>query len=189
MTINGGDLQIILGTMFSGKTTYLLSEITKLSVLNYRILYVNINYDTRSSIAFSTHNPFLSQTEPLSDSVHMIKSGTLLDLDIDMYDVVVVDESHFFGDLVEFVHKCLDAKKSVIVSGLIADSTGRKFGHTLDLIPICTDIIRLKAYCTECAKRRDCSIATYSKRIVHSDSTVDIGGCEKYVPVCREHYL
>jgi thymidine kinase len=192
MTINGGDLQLILGTMFSGKTTYLLSEITKLSVLNYKILYVNIDFDTRSNIAFSTHNPFLHQTQPLADVLDMIKSPTLLDLNIDIYDVIIIDESHFFGDLVEFVHKCLLANKSIIVAGLIADSNGQKFGHTLDLIPICTDIIRLKAYCTECAKHRICRIATYSKRILplpNNNTSVDIGGGEKYVPVCREHFF
>lgn len=191
MTINGGDLQLILGTMFSGKTTHLLSEITKLSILNYKILYVNIDLDTRSNISFSTHNPFLSQTEPLADSVEMIKSSTLLDLDIQPYDVIVVDESHFFGDLVEFVHQCLASKKSLIIAGLIADSNGQKFGKTLDLVPICTDIIRLKAYCTECAKTRGCRIASYSKRILplSNTTTVDIGGGEKYIPVCREHYL
>ena len=104
----------------------------------------------------------------------------------------MIDESHFFGDLVEFVHKCLASKKSLIVAGLIADSNGQKFGHTLDLVPICTDIVRLKAYCTECAKHRECRIASYSKRILplsNNNTTVDIGGGDKYIPVCREHYV
>ncbi len=55
---NGGQLDIVLGTMFSGKTTYILSKIAKMAELNYSILYVNIEFDNRSENIFSTHNPF-----------------------------------------------------------------------------------------------------------------------------------
>ena len=193
-TENGGQLDIILGTMFSGKTTYILSKIAKIAELNYSILYINIEFDNRSETIFSTHNPFFDthvdfvKREAINNNVKMIKSKTLLNIDISSKDVIIIDESHFFEDLIEFVNICLDSKKYVIVAGLIADFKGNKFGKTLDLIPICTNIERLHAYCSECAKDKKCCIAIYSKRIIKSRKSIEIGGSEKYIPVCRFHY-
>ena len=193
-TENGGQLDLVLGTMFSGKTTYILSQIAKMAELNYSILYINIEFDTRSEIIFSTHNPFFNthkdfvKKEFIKNNVEMVKTKNLSDIVIDNKDVIIIDESHFFDDLVEFVNKCLDLNKYIIVSGLIADFKGNKFGKTLDLIPICSNIKRLHAYCAECAKEKKCSIAIYSKRIVKCKKSIDIGGSEKYIPVCRLHY-
>ena len=193
-TENGGQLDIVLGTMFSGKTTYILSKIAKIAELNYQVLYINIEFDNRSEQIFSTHNPFFDnhvdfvKRESIKNNVTMIKSKTLLGLDVQDKDVIFIDESHFFDDLVEFVNNCLDLNKYVIVAGLQADSKGIKFGKTLDLIPICSNIERLHAYCSECAKNKKCSIAIYSKKIIKCSKSIDIGGSEKYIPVCRFHY-
>lgn len=194
MKENGGQLDLVLGTMFSGKTTYILSQIAKMAELNYSILYINIEFDNRSENIFSTHNPFFDthkdfvKKESISNNVQMIKTKKLSNIAFDSKDVIIIDESHFFDDLVEFVNKCLDANKYVIVAGLIADFKGNKFGKTLDLIPICSNIKRLHAYCAECAKEKKCCIATYSKKIVKCKKSIDIGGSEKYIPVCRTHY-
>ena len=193
-TENGGQLDIIVGTMFSGKTTYILSKIAKMAELNYSIIYINIEFDNRSETIFSTHNPFFDnhvdfvKKESIKKNVQMIKSKTLMNLDVSPNDVIIIDESHFFDDLVDFVNKCLDANKYVIVAGLIGDFKGNKFGKTLDLIPICSNIERLHAYCSECAKDKKCTIAIYSKKIIKSRKSIDIGGSEKYIPVCRFHY-
>lgn len=193
-TDNGGQLDLILGTMFSGKTTYILSQIAKMAELNYTILYINIEFDTRSETIFSTHNPFFEsqkdfiKKEAIGKNVQMIKTKNLINLDIGNKDVIIIDESHFFDDLVEFVNKCLDNNKYIIVAGLIADFKGNKFGKTIDLIPICSNIKRLHAYCAECAKDKKCCIATYSKRLVKCKKSIDIGGSEKYIPVCRLHF-
>ncbi len=189
-----GRLDIILGTMFSGKTSYILGEITKMAELNYKILYINIEFDNRSQQIFSTHNPFFEnhidfvKKENIQKNVKMIKTKTLNDLEIDEHDVIIVDEAHFFEDLVDFTNKCLEKKKNIIVAGLQADFRGIKFGKILDLIPICTDIKRLHAYCSECAKNKKCRIAIYSKRVIKSKKITEIGGSDKYIPVCREHF-
>lgn len=191
---NEGRLDIILGTMFSGKTTYILSHIAKMAELNYKILYVNIDFDTRSDISFSTHNPFFEnhvdfiKKESIKNNVRMIKSRTLLNLDIQEYNIIIIDEAHFFDDLIDFTNRCLENNKCIIVAGLQADFKGHKFGKILDLIPICTNIHRLHAYCAECAKNKKCRIAIYSKKITKSKKINDIGGSDKYIPVCREHY-
>ena len=58
-----GYLEIILGTMFSGKTSYLLHKISVMTELNLKVLYININFDDRSNDNYSTHNPFLNSLD------------------------------------------------------------------------------------------------------------------------------
>jgi len=192
---NEGVLDIVLGTMFSGKTSFLLGQIAKMAELNYKILYINIEFDNRSDNFFSTHNPFFDnhvdfiKKESIKSNVTMCKSRTLLNLDISLYDIIIVDEAHFFDDLVDFTNKTLELKKYIIIAGLQADFKGHKFGKIVDLIPICTNIKRLHAYCSECAKNKKCRIAIYSKRITKSKKINEIGGYDKYIPVCREHFF
>lgn len=192
---NEGVLDIVLGTMFSGKTSFLLGQIAKMAELNYKILYINIEFDNRSDNFFSTHNPFFDnhvdfiKKESIKSNVTMCKSRTLLNLDINLYDIIIVDEAHFFDDLVDFTNKALECKKYIIIAGLQADFKGNKFGKIIDLIPICTNIKRVHAYCSECAKNKKCRIAIYSKRITKSKKINEIGGSDKYIPVCREHFF
>ena len=266
MLLEGGDLRLVLGTMFSGKTTYLLSEISRYVEVSCRILYINSEADTRSTEMFSTHNPYIrcgsidqrctsksidqrctskiidqrctsksidqrctsenidqrctsenidqrcidqrytsisieqkcneqkcsnrnnNNNNVIQPNLTMLKTKNLLDINIDDYDIIAVDESHFFTDLREFVKRALLSNKSLIVAGLIADSRGEKFGQTLDLVPICTDIVRLKAYCSLCAKSSVYRVASHSKCILKADEVMLIGGADKYIPVCREHY-
>ena len=187
-------LDIILGTMFSGKTTYLLSKISLYSDLNFKIIYINIDIDNRSENAFSTHNSFMDITDKMNNenfinNVTMIKTKSLNNIDTDPYDIVIIDESHFFEDLVDFTKSAIKKNKYVIISSLIADFKGNKFGNALDLIPICDNVIRLHAYCSFCAKNKLCRIAIYSKKITNLDDHIDIGGSDKYISVCRDHYL
>jgi thymidine kinase len=192
------ELEIVLGTMFSGKTTYLMTEISKYAEINLKILYINIYLDNRSEINYSSHNPFFDNTnnflqkEAIKNNVIIQKTDKLISgiffIDIDKYDLIIIDEAQFFDDLIEFTNLCLEKGKFIIVAGLQADSKGKKFGKILDLIPICSDIKRLHAYCKFCADTKKCKKAIYSKKIINTKKKVDIGGSEKYIPVCFEHY-
>jgi thymidine kinase len=193
MDFSDGKLELVIGTMFSGKTTYMMSKIAFFADLGFKILYINIEFDNRSDNSFSTHNPFINSKEygkkgNIEKNVTMIKTKELSNIIFNEYDIVIIDEAHFFEDLVDFVHKLLDNKKYVIVGSLIADFKGNKFGNANDLIPISDEVHRLQAYCGLCAKNKKCRVAIYSKRMSDCEDTVEIGGSEKYVPVCREHY-
>ena len=193
MDFSDGKLELVLGTMFSGKTSYMLSKIAFFADLGFKILYVNIEFDNRSEQCFSTHNPFLNSKEytkkgNIDKNVKMVKTKDLINMDFSGYDIVLIDEAHFFEDLVDTVKKLLDKKIYVIVGSLIADFKGEKFGNAIDLVPICDEIHRLHAYCGICAEDKKCRIAIYSKRMSECKETVEIGGSEKYIPVCRSHY-
>lgn len=190
---NIGKLDIIVGTMFSGKTSYLLNKISLMVELNLKVLYINIDFDDRSEMEYSTHNPFFNnldfkKRDKINENLTMIKSRDLSNISIDTYDIIMVDEAHFFDDIVKFTKKLLENKKHIVIATLIADFKGNKFGKVLDLLPICDEIIKLESYCIECSKQKKINRAIFSKRITKNKESIDIGGSDKYIAVCREHY-
>jgi len=79
---NIGKLDIIMGTMFSGKTSYLLNKISLMVELNLKVLYINIDFDDRSEMEYSTHNPFFNnldfkKRDKINENLTMIKSRDL----------------------------------------------------------------------------------------------------------------
>jgi thymidine kinase len=190
---NIGKLDIIMGTMFSGKTSYLLNKISLFVELNLKVLYINIDFDDRSEIEYSTHNPFLNNLDlkvrdNINKNLTMIKCRDFSNVSFENYDIIMIDEGHFFDDIIKFTKKLLENKKHIIIATLIADFKGNKFGKVLDLIPICDEIIKLDSYCIECSKEKKIKKAIYSKRITKNKESIDIGGSDKYIAVCREHY-
>lgn len=215
MYYNDGYLEIIIGTMFSGKTSYLLHKISQMIELDLRVLYINIDLDNRSDKNYSTHNVFLDITDckkkdKIEKNLTMIKVGNLMHVLPETfveYDVIMIDEAHFFNELVLFTKILLENKKNIFIGSLIADYMGNKFGNALELIPICNNIVKLDSYCIECSKKKIYNKAVFSKKIVGkveleldmsdgddayavrgTEEVVDIGGCDKYIPVCREHF-
>jgi thymidine kinase len=190
---NMGKLEIIMGTMFSGKTSYLLNKIALFVELNLKVLYLNIDFDDRSELQFSTHNPIFNsidfkKKDKINENLTMTKVRDFSNIIFESYDIIMIDEAHFFEDIIKFTKKLLDNKKHVIIATLIADYKGNKFGKVLDLIPICDEVIRLESYCIECSKQKKINKAIYSKRITKNKESIDIGGSDKYIAVCREHY-
>jgi len=190
---NMGKLEIIMGTMFSGKTSYLLNKIALFVELNLKVLYINIDFDDRSELEFSTHNPIFNNVDfknknKMNENLTMSKVRDFTNITFESYDIIMIDEAHFFDDIIKFTKKLLDSKKHVIIATLIADYKGNKFGKVLDLIPICDEIVRLESYCIECSKQKKINKAIYSKRITKNKESIDIGGSDKYIAVCREHY-
>jgi thymidine kinase len=190
---NMGKLEIIMGTMFSGKTSYLLNKIALFVELNLKVLYINIDFDDRSELEFSTHNPIFNsidfkKKDKINENLTMIKVRDFSNINFESYDIIMIDEAHFFDDIIKFTKKLLDNKKHIIIATLIADYKGNKFGKVLDLIPICDEVIRLESYCIECSKQKKINKAIYSKRITKNKESIDIGGSDKYIAVCREHY-
>jgi len=191
---NMGKLEIIMGTMFSGKTSYLLNKIALFVELNLKVLYLNIDFDDRSELEFSTHNPIFNsidfkKKDKINENLTMTKVRDFSNIIFESYDIIMIDEAHFFDDIIKFTKKLIDNKKHVIIATLIADYKGNKFGKVLDLIPICDEVVRLESYCIECSKQKKINKAIYSKRITKNKESIDIGGSDKYIAVCREHYV
>jgi len=177
-----GKLELIIGNMFSGKSSELIRRINREKSINKKILVVNFISDNRySNNSVATHDNL---------KVNCLKLAKLNDITenmIQQYDSFFIDEGQFFTDLFDVVLKLVDVhNKHVVISGLDGDSFRNPFGDILKLVPICDTIDKLKAYCCVC---NNGTSAPFTKKICKNTQIIDIGGSDKYITVCRYHYF
>ena len=191
MSVTTPFLDLIIGPMYSSKTTELLRRLNIYAAMNLKAVYVNAKIDTRSSNEFSTHNPTIGHighifSLKLEDLSHLF---TFLDLNV--VDVVGIDEAQFMPDLKDSVIKLVEERKiNVIVAGLSGDHQRNPFGQVLDLIPLCNNLQKLTACCVTCQRQKKIiKEAPFTKRTIDVKGRVLIGGKESYIPVCRDCYL
>tara|TARA_B100001094_G_C18087373_1_gene748482 strand:+ start:127 stop:669 length:543 start_codon:yes stop_codon:yes gene_type:complete len=179
--MNDGYLHIIIGPMFSSKTTHLINEINVLKIYKKNILIINSNKDTRVKDNYiQNHN---------LDKYVALKCEELDNNILDTtknYDTIIIDEAQFFQNLVEFVEKLLENKKYIIVAGLNGCAKQKKFGFISDLIPLCNKITKLSAICTICNDGTPGDF-TKMKEGIHSNNQIIIGANETFMTVCRKH--
>ena len=173
------EYDIIIGPMFSGKSTELYRRINRFHSIGKRVLIVNHQNDTRTA-GISTHD---------GREYSAIKCSHLMNLkDILNYDVIGIDEAQFFSDLYEFICNIEKTDKKVVVAGLDATSDRVPFGdyNILKTIPLCNSIVKLNALCMV---SNDGTLASFTKRISDDQGEVCIGANDKYIAVCRKHFL
>lgn len=171
-------LELIVGPMFSGKTTELQKKVKQLQINNKKFIVVKHSKDNRYvSNMMTTHN-FVSIDCMLFTKLSDINN-------INTYDAIVIDEGQFFTDLKETISYWLDNYNiNIIIGGLDGDFQRKPIGQILELIPLSDTCIKLTAECKLC---NDGTRAPFSRRIVDSTDTILIGGAESYIPVCRKH--
>jgi thymidine kinase len=168
-------LNLIIGPMFSGKTTELLRITKRLISINLNVLLLNYYEDTRySTTEMSTHD---------KTSLPCIFVRDLNEIKYDEYDIICINEAQFFQNLVKFCKEALEKNKTLYICGLDGDYKQEKFGEILDLVPLADNITKLHAFCTVC---KNTTPAYFTKRICESTEQKLIGTNE-YIPVCRKH--
>jgi len=173
-------LSIIMGNMFSGKTSELIRRLKRLKVLDKRIIVVNSAKDTRSlDEVLKTHDNVKFDCHKVFNLYELMGK-----CDFEDSDVVAIDEAQFYPDLKRFVVTCLDMGKDVIIAGLDGDAFQRKWGELLDCIPIASEVTKLSALCMYC---RHETPGPFTKRIVKNTELELIGGSDMYVAVCQKH--
>ena len=177
-----GRLELIIGNMFSGKSSELIRRINREKSIQKKILVINFIGDNRySSNSIATHD---------NTKVNSLKLAKLSDIPPNMvkqYDSFFIDEGQFFPDLYTFVKTLVDTEcKHVVISGLDGDSNRQPFGDIIKLIPISDTVDKLNAYCNKC---NNGTLAPFTKKISGNVNLIEIGGSDKYLPVCRKHYL
>jgi len=175
-----GYLGLYLGPMFSGKTTVIIEKYKKHTFIGEKVLVINFSGDTRYSVE-----------QLASHDGHMIpctwatKLAEISQSDVSQANVILINEGQFFDDLYEFVVERLNVdKKRIYICGLDGDFKRRKFGRLLDLIPLCDDVVKLRALCSWCRNGKE---AIFSHRISDEQGQIVIGS-SNYVPLCRECY-
>jgi len=179
-----GYLELGIGCMFSGKTSWLLETYKKFTYCKTSVVVINHAEDTRyDETMMSTHDKIMIPCMQLSTFDGVMESSDTDILDkIMSVDVVLINEGQFFGSLVPFVRCLLEHCKIVYVCGLDGDFKQERFGEILDLIPICDKIHKLRALCSDC---KNGTPAIFSHRI-NSDTQQKVIGSDNYIPLCRK---
>jgi len=167
-------VQVILGPMFSGKTTELLRRIRRYNVANRSCLVVKYANDTRyDAEQVSTHDKHMMEAIPVSILSSIEEKAS-------KYQVIGIDEGQFFPDLIEFCESMANLGKIVVVAALDGTFQRKPFGRVLELIPIAEQVTKLNAVCMMCFQD-----APYSRRIGNETEVQVIGGADKYIACCR----
>ncbi len=174
-----GNLHLIIGPMFSGKTSKLIHLYNDFVQQNKKVAVINYIGDKRyHNSKMSTHDNIMvdcTNAEHLSD---IIINDDIMDAQI-----ILINEGQFFTDLFEVTIKLVEEdNKTVYICGLDGDFKRKKFGNMLDLIPLCDTITKLHANCNNCNNP-----AMFSHRVSNETAQVLIGSID-YIPLCRTCY-
>jgi thymidine kinase len=190
-------LEIILGSMYSGKTSRIVEIYKQCKFCDISVAVINHSIDNRyDDDLLSTHDhvkiPCI-KTEKLFDvwSHYIDMENNVKNIPrikdkfkIFISNVILINEGQFFPDLEEFVKKLLENGKKIYICGLDGDFKRNKFGQILDLIPLCDKVIKLTSLCSIC---KDGTAGIFSKRIT-SENIQTVVGSDNYIPVCRNCY-
>lgn len=186
MENKSGYLELIIGPMFSGKTTELLEIYKKCKFCNISVSIINHNFDNRyHDTMLSSHNKIMAPCIPTDkiSSLWSQKNTTSYNI-LRNSDVILINEGQFFPDLYESVIDMLKSNKKIYICGLDGDFERKKFGYILDLIPLCDSIRKLKSLCSIC---RNGTEGIFSMRLT-GETEQTVIGVDNYIPVCRNCY-
>jgi len=180
-----GKIKIFIGCMYSGKSTELIKIVNRYTSINKKILGISHSLDTRSDV-FNT----ICSHDKLKINCIKVSSLTAIPIaDIIEYEIIVIDEAQFFNDLIQFCIPLVEKyNKTLIVAGLDGTFERKPFKNNqlLELIPFADSVKKLNAYCQIC---KDGTRAPFSLKLSRDKTEIDIGSNDKYIAVCRKHYL
>lgn len=196
------ELILILGPMFSGKTTSIINIYNefKNNNHNHTIYFHCINYwkDIRYSttqIVSHDGNSINSEfVENLNDyfeqNKNIFEEESYLIKNTPEYfkGVILINEIQFFNDSYDFIIKCINMGYTVICAGLNGDFKSNVFENISSLIPISNKIFNLFAKCKYCEDNGIYKPAIMSHKIKNDNNIIDIGGSDKYIPLCLSCY-
>lgn len=170
-----GWIEVICGSMFSGKTEELIRRLKRAEFAKQKTLIFKPTTDVRyseSKVVSHDSNEIIST--PVKSSKEIIQLSKNI-------DVVALDEAQFFDDgIVDVCNKLANGGKRVIVAGLDMDYEGNPFGPMPNLMAIAEFVTKVHAICTKTG-----NLANYSHRISKSKNLVLLGEREEYEPLSR----
>tara|TARA_B100000963_G_C22615503_1_gene667117 strand:- start:731 stop:1306 length:576 start_codon:yes stop_codon:yes gene_type:complete len=180
-----GSIHIILGCMFSGKTTELLRNVKRYQSIGKKTMVLNYSLDERYGKDSVISHDALGVPAFMISDLNELFSDNKMKNEYEKSEYIFINEGQFFKDLKKFCERAVNIDHKIIyVCGLDGDYKQEKFGELIDLIPICESVVKLTALCKICG-----ADASFTKRIVQSKETVLIGTGDIYQAVCRRHYF
>lgn len=173
-----GRIEVVCGSMFSGKTEELIRRMKRAKFAKQRVEIFKPRIDTRySDVDVVSHDQHAIKSTPVESS------STILLLASDI-DVVGIDEAQFLDDgLVDVCNELAYRGIRVIIAGLDMDFKGVPFGPMPALCAIADDVTKVHAICVKCG-----NLAYVSHRLVANDKRVLLGETSEYEPLCRDCY-
>lgn len=173
-----GWIEVICGSMFSGKTEELIRRLKRAKIANQKVQIFKPSKDTRYDVV-----KVVSHDENAIDSIPVQHSVEIFDHIKDI-NVIGIDEAQFFDEsLTEVCQKLAIKGVRVIIAGLDMDFKGRPFGPIPNLLSVAEYITKVHAICPHCG-----NLATHSYRLSDEQDTVLLGEKDKYEPRCRVCY-
>jgi len=183
--MQGGWIEVVCGSMFSGKSEELIRRIRRAQYAKQEIVVFKPQIDKRySENAVVSHNGTTVIASALSNSSEIKKYL------VSNYDIVAIDEAQFFDDgIVDVVMELADQGYRVIIAGLDQDFRGEPFGPMPLLMAVAENVTKLQAVCTVCG-----SSASRTQRLINGtpagfdDPVILVGAAEAYEARCRQHH-
>ena len=173
-----GWIEVICGSMFSGKTEELIRRLKRAKIANQRVEIYKPKIDTRyDDHNVVSHDANTILATPIENSYKLLEST-------EGVDVVGIDEAQFFDkNLTEVCQKLALKGIRVVVAGLDMDYRGEPFGPMPQLLAVAEYITKVHAICSHCG-----NLATHSYRKVANNEQVMLGEKDTYEPRCRTCY-
>ena len=174
-----GRIEVICGSMFSGKTEELIRRIKKVELADEKYIIFRPKIDSRNP-----ENKIISHAKNKISASIVSSPKEILDLSIS-YPVIGIDEAQFFDQSIVDVCNLLANKgHRLIIAGLDMDFEGNPFGPMPNLMACAEDVMKVHAVCMETGNP-----AGYSYRKDNSDDLVLIGEKKEYKPLSREAFV
>ena len=174
-----GWIEVICGSMFSGKTEELIRRVKRAKLAKQKIKIFKPKQDTRySKKKVTSHDNNSIKSKPIDSPEKILKT-------FEKFDVIGIDEAQFFDEsIVDVVNKLANSGKRVIVAGLDMDYRGKPFGPMPNLLAIAEYVTKVHAVCTKSGK-----MASYTHRIVKNEDLVLLGDTRRYEALSRREFI
>ncbi len=175
---HAGSIEVISGSMFSGKTEELIRRLRRAQIAGLKTAIFKPSTDTRYSVtAVVSHDKHSIQSTVVAKSIDILALANDA-------QVIGIDEAQFFDNELTSVCRTLAFRGArVIAAGLDMDYLGRPFGPMGSMMCIADDVTKVHAICTRCG-----SLAQFSHRLSDDNTLVSLGEKNTYEPLCRECY-
>ena len=174
-----GKIHLIMGPMFSGKSTELLGQIRRYNIKKKKTIVIGFNMDNR----YSTEEKVVTHDKIEYPCIKCIKLTDVIDK-LYRFDVIGIDEGQFYPDLVEASEELSNMGKVVIIAALSGNFKREPFDVISKIISKCEIIQNVTAICFYCN-----SDANYTLRTTADEEELLIGGLDMYRPACRKCFL
>ena len=173
---NAGWVEVIAGSMFSGKSEELIRRLRRAKIARQKVQVFKPELDSRFS-----NNQIVSHSEMRHESANSRSAAEIMaKIDPDT-EVVGIDEGQFFdSELVAVANELAGRGVRVIIAGLDQDYTGKPWEPMPQLLAIAEYITKTHAICMKCGQP-----ANYSQRTFESEERVAVGAADKYEARCR----